>query len=76
MGGYCTVAQIAAGLPTDGGGLAATLLATGLAALFLGLGFTHAVTMLRAVVQAAMQDPARVAPQAARHRPDPNDEGG
>lgn len=47
------VLLIAAGLPLLGGGLAPTLLATGLAALCLGLGFTHAVTTLRAVLPAA-----------------------
>lgn len=56
--GAGAVLLIAAGLPLLGGGLAATLLASGLAALFLGLGFTHAMTLLRAVLPVA-QDRAQ-----------------
>ncbi len=52
------VLMIAAALPLLQGGAPATMLAMGLAALVLGLGFSHAMTLLRHAVQPARQSAA------------------
>ncbi len=49
---------VIATLPLFGPNPAMVLFAMGLASLILGLGFTHAVTLLRSVVQSAKATPA------------------
>lgn len=54
------VLMIAAALPALKGGAPAVMLAMGLAALVLGLGFTHAMTLLRHAVRPPVQSAAAV----------------
>ncbi len=56
--GAGAVILIAAGLAMAGTHPPTMLLAMGLACLILGLGFTHAITTLRSVVQLAKAAPA------------------
>lgn len=64
--GAGAVILIAAALPTFDASPQATLAALGFICLILGLGFTHAVTTLRQVVDSARPATAAVTPDTPR----------
>lgn len=65
MVGLGAVILMGAAIPLLEGGLLALLPTLGLVAICLGLGFSHAVATLRAVVREALNAKAPVAPQPA-----------